>query len=321
MRDKELPFDLELAQKMSISWPASSRFLGGKFRDGPLSQDRTLSYSGMPEVFDKKGTLRTKYRWIKEGVESTRNYRPQITKVSNSGVVRPRRSCAIQIPEPKENRQWLDVDNPIFTPLETCVYTPGKFPNWRKPNKWPWKWPCDPTWIPADVQQCQLCPKPICDCIRTRFCQSVPEIMSMGLTSDGARARVPYEVGDFIGELVGELTPVGTYKDGWAAELARDDYIEDGHFVACNIYPRHAGNWTRKINHSCNANTEFMTLPISGHWRIVLRVTRIIKAGHQITVDYGDEYWIKNKLERCLCGTANCINDRMGRSKGTTGRP
>ncbi|KAM0362963.1 hypothetical protein ACHAO7_011599 [Fusarium culmorum] len=44
---------------------------------------------------------------------------------------------------------------------------------------------------------------------------------------EGVWANTNYEAGEFLGELVGEIAPVGCYKDGWAADVVRYDLFQD----------------------------------------------------------------------------------------------
>lgn len=92
--------------------------------------------------------------------------------------------------------------------------------------------------------------------------------------------------------------------------MDRSDYGRNGTGeIACQIYPRQVGNWTRKINHSCDPNTELCSLRVSGYWRVGFRVIRNIYSGWEITVSYGVNYW-KGNVAGCLCGSENCINQR-----------
>jgi hypothetical protein len=124
---------------------------------------------------------------------------------------------------------------------------------------------------------------------------------------EGVWARSDYEIGEFLGELVGELAPIGYYTDGWAADLSRNDLSPDGDDVAwCQVYPRYMGNWVRKVNHSCEPNCSFESWNISGRWRVMLRASRQIKRDSWILVDYGQDYWTEGR--RCLCGSDQCIS-------------
>ncbi|RBA10305.1 hypothetical protein FPRO05_06241 [Fusarium proliferatum] len=140
------------------------------------------------------------------------------------------------------------------------------------------------------------------------FASDVPSIGKTPNMGEGAWAKTDYEAGELVGELVGEIAPIGTFTDGWAADLSRDDLSPDGaNVVWCQVYPRYIGNWVRKVNHSCESNCKFVSSNISGRWRVMLQATREIKAESWILVDYGKEYWAESCS--CLCGTQSCINN------------
>ncbi|KAH7185196.1 uncharacterized protein B0J16DRAFT_125195 [Fusarium flagelliforme] len=166
------------------------------------------------------------------------------------------------------------------------------------------EWPWDPSAIGPEERQCDLCLNRTCDCVQTAVSDAVPKIVPAGDMGEGVEATVPYSVNQFIGELVGELVPLGGHNDGWGAELCRDD-LGDGFQAICLVYCRDAGNWGRKVNHSCDPNTEFLSLPISGKWRIIFNAIKPIQAGDAITVSYGESYW---KTGRCLCKSELCID-------------
>ena len=57
------------------------------------------------------------------------------------------------------------------------------------------------------------------------------------------------------------------------------------------IYQGRQGNHTRFVNHSCEPNCEYDSFVWLGKKRIVLVSKSVIKAGEEITVDYGTTYW------------------------------
>jgi SET domain-containing protein len=166
----------------------------------------------------------------------------------------------------------------------------------------------DPTWIPEHLPQCAFCDRPRCDCIKKKVRDDKPLIKKTQKMGYGVWATTNYKAGEFLGELVGELAPVGQYSDGWAADLMRDDLSTDGEEVPwCQVYPRYKGNWVGKVNHSCESNCKFESWNISGRWRVLLRATREIECNSWILADYGKEYWADG--QRCLCGSRNCFYD------------
>ncbi|EXA35330.1 hypothetical protein FOQG_16557 [Fusarium oxysporum f. sp. raphani 54005] len=66
------------------------------------------------------------------------------------------------------------------------------------------------------------------------------------------------------------------------------------------------GNWTQKMNHSCNFNVQFVSMRVSRKWRVMIQAVRNIAPGEPVTVDYGAEYW-EGTAFSCMCGSARCI--------------
>lgn len=166
----------------------------------------------------------------------------------------------------------------------------------------------DPTYIEPHLQQCDLCTKSLCKCIVDKVRSDVPDIVPAGSMGEGVRSNTTYEEGDLLGELVGELVPIGTFEDGWACEMARDDLSDEGELkTVCQVYPRFMGNWARKANHSCEYNVQFVDRRISGRWRVMVEAMVEIAPGDDILINYGDNFWAAGVAE-CLYGSARCVS-------------
>jgi SET domain-containing protein len=76
------------------------------------------------------------------------------------------------------------------------------------------------------------------------------------------------------------------------------------HGPTYQIFQRRQGNFTRFINHSCAPNSQYERFTWLGLQRIVL-VSRGIESGTEVTVDYGDGYWM-NLDKICRCGEGCC---------------
>ncbi|KAM7208964.1 hypothetical protein V8F20_000842 [Naviculisporaceae sp. PSN 640] len=169
--------------------------------------------------------------------------------------------------------------------------------HWSKPICWDWNWPVDPTSLsPRDKRFCSLCAttaakgaKTPCHCFEIHV-PSIPRISDDGSKGSGIRALGSYKKGSLLGELVGELVPLGTYRStaDWTIQFRRPDL--DDHPVA-EIYTRDVGNWVRKVNHcSTQPSAVFKVMKISGRWRQMLEALRDIKDGEEITAKYGRGY-------------------------------
>ncbi|KXX82632.1 Lysine-specific demethylase 4E [Madurella mycetomatis] len=165
---------------------------------------------------------------------------------------------------------------------------------WPKPARWRWNWPIDPSLVMPGDQPCSLCTsrsvngnqnsnhKP-CRCIDTKV-PRIPRISDDRSKGTGIRALGSHRANDMLGELVGELVPLGAFVREWTMELRRPD-LDDEPVAA--IYPRRMGNWVRKVCHSTEPSAEFRMMKISGRWRQMLVATRDIGDGEEITAKYG----------------------------------
>ncbi|KAF5725256.1 histone-lysine n-methyltransferase H3 lysine-36 H4 lysine-20 specific [Fusarium mundagurra] len=274
---------IDLVRQMKESQPAKVRYFGGRFLRGPLGGQEV---SGMPQFFERSSG-RLKYCYMDLINPS---------KISSSSRKIAKRTCNMSPAQPFPNKSWFrGSDFQVTTSISTNIWTPDKYPNWKGPPGF--LIGQDPTWIPGHLRQ---------------FRQEIPSIVDTGNMGEGAQATTDYKRGEFLGELVGELAPIGYYTDGWAADLSRDDLSPGGKEVTwCQVYPRYMGNWVRKVNHSCESNCKFESWNISGRWRVMLRATHQIKCNSWILVNYGEEYWAENHA--CLCGSRYCIsNQDMG---------
>lgn len=104
-----------------------------------------------------------------------------------------------------------------------------------------------------------------------------------------------FDRGTAIAEFIGLIT---------AGIEGRDVMVGGSTHRSYQIYQGHMGNFTRFINHSCRANTQFQRFFWRGREHIVI-VSRGLSAGSEITVDYSDGYW-RQLSKNCLCGEPCC---------------
>ena len=107
----------------------------------------------------------------------------------------------------------------------------------------------------------------------------------------GLFATEPIRKGDFIIEYTGtRLTTAQSNKKG-----GKYLFIVNKHTV---LEGSGRDNLARYANHSCKPNSEIEVK----HGRVLLFARRGIKAGEEITYDYGDEYFDEIiKPKGCLC--------------------
>lgn len=126
--------------------------------------------------------------------------------------------------------------------------------------------------------------------------------------NNGLMALCAFERGAAVGEFVGVVTrglrDVDVMENTAAANGNGASGGGGGGVVSYQIWQGSQGNFTRFVNHSCNANAQYQRFTWLDTQRIVL-VSKGIRAGSEITVDYSDKYW-KGLDKKCLCGEKSC---------------
>lgn len=179
-------------------------------------------------------------------------------------------------------------------------------------------WGCDdPRWVPqsnAVVQAhgtyiCAVCSEQQSDDPKLNSCYCFPRLfgcvkrspppVQVYRTPDGRNngllALTPFERGAAIGEFVGLITKDVRHLDVMDSSTATTSY---------QIWQGRQGNYTRFINHSCNANAQVTQFTWMDTQRVIL-VSKGIEAGAEVFVDYGDRYWA-GLDKTCLCGESCC---------------
>jgi SET domain-containing protein len=116
----------------------------------------------------------------------------------------------------------------------------------------------------------------------------------------GLFATRPYEKGEYIIEYYGKVIPAEE------ADRSRSRYI----FTLSSkwaIDGTERANIARYINHSCKANVY-----ATGAKRLWIHASRRIKAGEELTLDYGEEY-TQHFIPVCKC--AHCEDKRGAKGK------
>lgn len=101
--------------------------------------------------------------------------------------------------------------------------------------------------------------------------------------------------GDFIGEYTGVVREseefTEAFEDGsWETDFSWDYPDETGDTVL-EINGRLEGNELRYANHGKNCNLDVEHTIHKGQWVIFFIANRDIRAGEQLLVSYGEEYW------------------------------
>ncbi|KAI1497607.1 hypothetical protein F5X99DRAFT_421235 [Biscogniauxia marginata] len=177
-------------------------------------------------------------------------------------------------------------------------------------------WGCDdPRWTPPTdavaraSSLCETCEKNQSDDPKLNCCFCFPSLFGCARTnpspvqvfrtpngrSNGLLALCAFERGAAVGEFVGVITKGLEDVDVMESTTGTTNY---------QIWQGKQGNFTRFVNHSCNANAQYQRFTWLDTQRIIL-VSKGIEAGTEITVDYSDKYW-KGLDKKCLCGEKSC---------------
>ena len=202
--------------------------------------------------------------------------------------------------------------------VPSCIYRGDMFdhPSFPRPENWPraWHYPSDPT-LPSTGEKCINCG------VHSRRCNCDPldcdivvrplvELRQYGDKGVGIRTLQDLKEGDVLGEFVGEIIPTGaaygldfSFDEDYAFALDVSPQHVTGQQVLADISSKQFGNWTRFLNHSCNASVESRPLVLGKRLRIMMIAKRDVLAFEELTLDYGDDYWVGRY---CLCRTEIC---------------
>ncbi|KAI0490327.1 hypothetical protein F4859DRAFT_457762 [Xylaria cf. heliscus] len=179
-------------------------------------------------------------------------------------------------------------------------------------------WGCeDPRWTPSSTALirvsslfiCETCSNDQSDNAKVNCCYCFPSLFGCATLTpppvqvfrtpdgrnNGLMALCAFERGAAVGEFVGVVTKGLQDVDVMENRAGSTNY---------QIWQGSEGNFTRFVNHSCNANAQYQRFTWLDTQRIIL-VSKGIEAGSEITVDYSDKYW-KGLDKKCLCGERSC---------------
>ncbi|KAM4745583.1 histone-lysine N-methyltransferase EHMT1a isoform 2-T2 [Anableps anableps] len=132
----------------------------------------------------------------------------------------------------------------------------------------------------------------------------------------GVRTVQDIPQGTFVCEYVGEIisNAEADKRENDSFLFTLDNKVGEPYCIDARLY----GNIGRFINHLCEPNliaVRVFTMHQDQRFpRIAFFSSRPIKAGEQIGIDYGDNYWrVKSKYFSCLCGSPTCHHSAAGR--------
>ncbi|KAL2361704.1 hypothetical protein RJZ56_005386 [Blastomyces dermatitidis] len=150
---------------------------------------------------------------------------------------------------------------------------------------------------------CAICTSPqICEC-QLELAEEKHPLLELREYPDrgiGVRSLRSIKAGTFIGEYVGEIRDPA-YRLGSTYGLHHTLHGRSIGVIDAAVY----GNWTRYMNHSCRAGVVFVSTVVGDRACVLVRAIRDIEMFEEITVDYGDEYFMP-RHRVCKCGEEVC---------------
>ncbi|KAL8673251.1 MAG: hypothetical protein Q9168_002328 [Polycauliona sp. 1 TL-2023] len=180
----------------------------------------------------------------------------------------------------------------------------------------------DPSICAPTGGACENCGQSFCDCEPSK-CEKITRPLTelVHCAADkgiGVRTLQRIRAGDVLDEYVGELKRASTVTDQtYAMELeglpaghqSRNDY--NPILIDSQVY----GNWTRYINASCNPSLKFAPAIIGGKHRIMIVAIRDINSFEELTIGYGDNYWLGSDTKMCSCNEETCRHATMAQKE------
>ena len=205
----------------------------------------------------------------------------------------------------------------LQVPINRNIYIASTFGLYPKPPNWPsnWSYPMDPT-TRRSRTKCRLCHSTYevqCYCDPTTHSlviHPLVELRQYGQKGVGVRALQYIKNNDLLEEHVGELIPKTAPQDNkFGCDLDIEPRNGGKQTIVAQISSQVVGNWTRFLNHSCNASTLFELTTIEDKLRVMVVAARDIHIFEEITLDYGDRYFNDGLV--CRCGEKTCRYQRL----------
>ncbi|KAL8713826.1 MAG: hypothetical protein Q9225_006690 [Loekoesia sp. 1 TL-2023] len=169
----------------------------------------------------------------------------------------------------------------------------------------------DPSLRVAYDGTCYGCSRPSCNC-EPLSCENITKplvelIHCSAQKGIGVRSLQRIKKGDVLDEYVGELKYASSVKNPtYALELERPlgNRLRTNNpvLIDAQVY----GNWTRYINASCKPSLKFVPAIVGTRYRMMVVTTRDINIFEELTIGYGDDYWLESDTRMCECNELHC---------------
>lgn len=166
-----------------------------------------------------------------------------------------------------------------------------------RPTTRPKRLPRDPT---IDKRRrCFICRRKTCRCDPSSCDGVLRPLVELAESGNnvgvGIRVLQPIPKNRLLAEYVGEIVPSDGSVDDTYLCRSRNSSVD----------AQELGNWTRFINHSCDAHAELSNVIIGNRHRCMVKSVKDVGMFEELTLDYGDHYWAVRAV-LCRCGSPNC---------------
>ncbi|KAH6638201.1 hypothetical protein C7974DRAFT_451488 [Boeremia exigua] len=117
------------------------------------------------------------------------------------------------------------------------------------------------------------------------------EFQTLPHMGHGLFSKCNWKKGNILGAYLGELIPSRTSNTEYCHEVFIGPEFEKTGASIAYIDAERCGNYVRFCNHSCENNANISEERVGEERVLVLRATKRIAAGEQVTIDYGTDFF------------------------------
>jgi hypothetical protein len=140
------------------------------------------------------------------------------------------------------------------------------------------------------------------------------KLFDTGRVGLGVYTSTALDVGDVLAEYCGDLTEFPALVEGQAPTAMKQN---SGYTLLYNAKSVHGnyvyvdalkcGSIARFLCHSCEPNAAFGELQTRARVKVLVKMTKNVSPGAQITVHYGNERWFKCACDRCWANRTEVV--------------
>ncbi|ETM00707.1 hypothetical protein L917_02591 [Phytophthora nicotianae] len=146
-------------------------------------------------------------------------------------------------------------------------------------------------------------------CSNAPINRTTVKLFETGRVGVGVYTTTDLDVGDIVGEYVGKLSEWSALVPGQPDQAMK---ANSGYTLLYNVKSVKkkyvyvdaltCGSITRFISHACDPNAVFVEMQNRRNAKVIVKMIKNVKAGAEITVNYGNERWFVCACEDCWQG-------------------